>query len=118
MMLKRGIERGGVAYKELKQLARPMDSLSRSRPWPSLTGTPVGRYVAEMLEIIGTDGVILIEDHAWRNPGAGYVEGLQWDSSSSVPAPTSTAWRRWSRSVVVSTDVNVETVERCPSWSR
>ena len=32
--------------------------------------TEVGRYVAEMLEIIGTDGVILIEDHAGRKTGA------------------------------------------------
>ena len=85
--------------------------------------TEVGRYVAEMLEIIGTDGVILIEDHAGRKTDREYVEGLQWDSGyvsayfctdldrmeavienpgrSSVRTST---WRRWSRS--------------CPSWSR
>ena len=40
----------------------------------------IGRYVAEMLEIIGTDGVIVVEDHAGMKSDREYVEGLQWDS--------------------------------------
>jgi chaperonin GroEL len=75
----------------------------------------IGRYVAEMLEIIGTDGVILVEDHAGRKTDREYVEGLQWDSGY-VSAYFCTDLDRMDavveNPVILSTDVNVETVDQ------
>ena len=72
----------GVAYEELKQMARPMDAPEQIEAMAIAAAgdEEIGRYVAEMLEIIGTDGVILVEDHAGRKTDREYVEGLQWDS--------------------------------------
>jgi chaperonin GroEL len=68
-----------------------------------------------MLEIIGTDGVILVEDHAGRKTDREYIEGLQWDSGY-VSAYFCTDLDRMEAVVenpaIVSTDVNVETVEQ------
>jgi chaperonin GroEL len=119
MMLKRGIDRGlDVAYEELKKLARPMDTPEQIEAMAIAAAAgdvEVGRYVAEMLEIIGVDGVILVDDHAGRKTDREYVEGLQWDSGY-VSAYFCTDLDRMEavieNPVIVSTDVNVETVEQ------
>src|SRR5262249_37929464 len=64
---------------------------------------------------IGTDGVILVEDSVGRRTDREYVEGLQWDSGY-VSAYFWTDLNRMEAVVenpaIVSTDVNVETVEQ------
>jgi chaperonin GroEL len=119
MMLKRGIERGlQVAYEELKKQAKPMDTPEQIEAMAIAAAAgdvEIGRYVAEMLEIIGTDGVILVEDHAGRKTDREYVEGLQWDSGY-VSAYFCTDFDRMEAVVenpaILATDVNVETVEQ------
>ncbi len=119
MMLKRGIERGlETAYTELKKQARPMETPEQIEAMAIAAAggdVEIGRYVAEMLEIIGTDGVILVEDHAGRKTDREYVEGLQWDSGY-VSAYFCTDLDRMEavveNPVILSTDVNVETVEQ------
>ena len=117
MMLKRGIDRGlEVAYAELKKLSLPMETPEQIEAMAIAAAAgdvEIGRYVAEMLEIIGVDGVILVEDHAGRKTDREYVEGLQWDSGY-VSAYFCTDLDRMEavieNPVIVSTDVNVETV--------
>ena len=119
MMLRRGVERGlEVAYEELKRMAEPMDSPEQIEALAIAAAggdEEIGRYVAEMLEIIGTDGVILVEDHAGRKTDREYVEGLQWDSGY-VSAYFCTDLDRMEavveNPVILSTDVNVESVEQ------
>jgi chaperonin GroEL len=119
MMIKRGIERGlDVAYEELNRMTTPMDtpeSIEALAIAAAGGDEEIGRYVAEMLEIIGTDGVILVEDHAGRKTDREYVEGLQWDSGY-VSAYFCTDLDRMEavveNPVILSTDVNVENVEQ------
>jgi chaperonin GroEL len=119
MMLKRGIERGmEVALDALKQLAIPMEEPEQIEALAIAAAggdQEIGRYVSEMLEIIGTDGVILVEDHAGRKTDREYVEGLQWDSGY-VSAYFCTDLNRMEavieNPVILSTDCNVESVEQ------
>jgi chaperonin GroEL len=119
MMLKRGIDRGlDVAYETLAGLAKPMETPEQIEAMAVAAAAgdvEIGRYVAEMLEIIGTDGVILVEDSVGRKTDREYVEGLQWDSGY-VSAYFCTDLDRMEavveNPVIVSTDVNVETVEQ------
>src|SRR5688500_18662949 len=119
MMLRRGIERGlEVAYAELKKLARPMDSPDQIEALAIAAASgdkEIGRFVSEMLEIIGTDGAIIVEDHAGMKTDREYVEGLQWDSgyvSAYFCADLDRMEAVVVNPVVLSTDVNVETVEQ------
>lgn len=119
MMLKRGVERGlELAYAELKRQALPMESPEQIEALAIAAAAgdqEIGRYVAEMLEIIGTDGVILVEDHAGRKTDREYVEGLQWDSGY-VSAYFCTDLDRMDavveNPVILTTDANVETAEQ------
>lgn len=118
MMLRRGVDQGlAVAYDELKKQAQPMESPEQIEGLAIAAAgdEEIGRYVAEMLEIIGTDGVILVEDHAGMRTDREYVEGLQWDSGY-VSAYFCTDLDRMEavveNPVIVSTDVNVETAQQ------
>ncbi|MBI3971340.1 MAG: chaperonin GroEL [Chloroflexi bacterium] len=119
MMLKRGVERGlETAYAELRKLAQPMESPEQIEALAIAAAggdEEIGRYVAEMLEIIGTDGVVVVEDHAGRKTDREYVEGLQWDSGY-VSGYFCTDLDRMDavveNSAIVATDVNVESVEQ------
>src|SRR5436190_2358462 len=119
MMLRRGIEKGlERADEELKRLAKPMDSPEDIEALAIAAAggdKEIGRYVAEMLEIIGTDGVIVVEDHAGMKSDREYVEGLQWDSGY-VSGYFCTDLDRMEavveNPVILSTDVNVETVDQ------
>jgi len=119
MMMKRGMEQGlEVAYEQLKSLAVPMDTPEQIEALAIAAAggdDEIGRYVAEMLEIIGTDGVILVEDHAGRKTDREYVEGLQWDSGY-VSAYFCTDLDRMEavveNPIILSTDCNVESVDQ------
>jgi chaperonin GroEL len=119
MMLRRGVEKGlALAYDELKKMAKPMESpedIEAMAIAAAAGDKEIGRYVAEMLEIIGTDGVILVEDHAGMKSDREYVEGLQWDSGY-VSGYFCTDLSRMEAVVenpaVIATDINLETVEQ------
>lgn len=119
MMLRRGVERGlEVAYEEMRKLTRTMESPEQIEALAIAAAAgdrEIGRYVAEMLEIIGTDGVIIVEDHALMKTDREYVEGLQWDSGY-VSGYFCTDLDRMEavveNPVILSTDVNVETAEQ------
>src|SRR5205085_12548379 len=106
------------AYEELKRLTKPMDSPEQVEALAVAAAggdKEIGRYVSEMLEIIGTDGVIVVEDHAGMRSDREYVEGLQWDSGY-VSGYFCTDLDRMEAVVenplILATDVNVETAEQ------
>ncbi len=119
MMLKRGIERGlELALSELKKQARPMDTPEQIEAMAIAAAggdREIGRYISEMLEILGTDAVIVVEDHHGLKTDREYVEGLQWDSGY-VSAYFCTDLSRMEavveNPVILATDLNVETVEQ------
>lgn len=119
MMLRRGVELGiDRAVEELKRIAKPMEEPEQIEALAIASAggdVEIGRYVAEMLEIIGTDGVILVEDHAGRRTDREYVEGLQWDSGYTSAYFCTDLDRMEAvidNPVVLATDINVETIDQ------
>jgi len=83
MALRRGIERGlAVASKELRGQARPVESAAE------LAGCVAGivrdpdlaAMIGELVEAVGADGAVLIEEWQGTATTADYIDGLRWNS--------------------------------------
>lgn len=119
MMIRRGIEKGlAVAIDSLKDQAVPMESPEQIEALSIAAAggdREIGRYVAEMLEIIGTDGVLLVEESTTMKTDREYIEGLQWDSGY-VSAHFCTDLDRMEaileNPLVVATDLNIDRAEQ------
>ncbi|NDE76085.1 MAG: molecular chaperone GroEL, partial [Proteobacteria bacterium] len=119
MMIRRGIEKGlAVAIASLKDQAVPMESPEQIEALSIAAAggdREIGRYVAEMLEIIGTDGVLLVEESTTMKTDREYIEGLQWDSGY-VSAHFCTDLDRMEAIIenplVVATDLNIDRAEQ------
>lgn len=119
MMIRRGIEKGlAVAIDSLKDQAVPMESPEQIEALAIAAAggdREIGRYVAEMLEIIGTDGVLLVEESTTMKTDREYIEGLQWDSGY-VSAHFCTDLDRMEaileNPLVVATDLNIDRAEQ------
>ncbi|MSQ43787.1 MAG: chaperonin GroEL [Chloroflexi bacterium] len=119
MMIRRGIEKGlAVAVASLKDQAVPMESPEQIEALSIAAAggdREIGRYVAEMLEIIGTDGVLLVEESTTMRTDREYIEGLQWDSGY-VSAHFCTDLDRMEAIIenplVVATDLNIDRAEQ------
>jgi len=88
MMIRRGIDTGvHSATEELRALAQPIDSQEVVTALAqAATGDSVlANLIAEIFDIVGTDGVIVIEDSPRRNVDREYVEGARWDSGLAAP---------------------------------
>lgn len=81
--LRRGIERGlTVALDELRGQARPVESAAELARCiagivrdPTLAGT-----IGELVEAVGPDGAVLIEEWKGTTTTAEYIDGLRWNS--------------------------------------
>ena len=119
MMIRRGIEKGlAVAIDSLKDQAVPMESPEQIEALSIAAAggdREIGLYVAEMLEIIGTDGVLLVEESTTMKTDREYIEGLQWDSGY-VSAHFCTDLDRMEaileNPLVVATDLNIDRAEQ------
>ncbi len=119
MMIRRGIEKGlAVAIDSLKDQAVPMESPEQIEALAIAAAggdREIGLYVAEMLEIIGTDGVLLVEESTTMKTDREYIEGLQWDSGY-VSAHFCTDLDRMEaileNPLVVATDLNIDRAEQ------
>jgi chaperonin GroEL len=83
MLIKRGIERGlRVALDELARQARTIDLPSEIAR--SVAGTlrddELAETIGEMIESVGPDGAVLVEDAAGTRTTVEYIEGVRWDS--------------------------------------
>ncbi|MGZ6214082.1 MAG: chaperonin GroEL, partial [Candidatus Limnocylindria bacterium] len=82
MALKRGIERGVAAVvDEIKRLSKPVltkDDIAHIAAI-SARDTEIGEIIAEVMEKVGKDGVVTVEESQGLKLDKEYVEGMQLD---------------------------------------
>jgi chaperonin GroEL len=82
MALKRGIERGvSAVVEEIKRLSKPVltkDDIAHIAAI-SARDTEIGEMIAEVMEKVGKDGVVTVEESQGLKLDKEYVEGMQLD---------------------------------------
>ena len=82
MLLKRGIEAGVSALsKRIREMAVPIDSMDEiaSVASNSAQDDAIGQLIAEVMNKVGKDGVITVEESRGLQFETEYVEGMQFD---------------------------------------
>jgi chaperonin GroEL len=82
MALKRGIERGVAAVvDEIKRLSKPVDSKEDIAHIAAISARDgeIGEMIAEVMERVGKDGVVTVEESQGLKLDKEYVEGMQLD---------------------------------------
>ena len=82
MGIKRGIEKGVEAIVvELKRQSRPVDNRAQIAAVASISAADpeVGRIIAEVMDKVGKDGVITVEEGQSLGLETEYTEGMQFD---------------------------------------
>ncbi|HXH21376.1 MAG TPA: chaperonin GroEL [Dehalococcoidia bacterium] len=88
MMLKRGIEKGVEAViRELRAMAKPVTGKDQIAQVASISAddTEIGNMIAEVMEKVGKDGVITVEESRGIRMETEFVDGLQLDRGYSSP---------------------------------
>ncbi|MDQ6683154.1 MAG: chaperonin GroEL [Candidatus Limnocylindria bacterium] len=82
MGLKRGIEKGVAAIvEEIKRLSKPVDSTDDIAHIAAISARDpeIGQIIAEVMEKVGKDGVVTVEESQGLKLDKEYVEGMQLD---------------------------------------
>ncbi len=88
MALKRGIEKGVLALKEsLEEMSTPVEGKTQIAQVASLSAHDdvMGALIAEVMEKVGKDGVITVEESKGISYEQEYVEGMQIDRGYISP---------------------------------
>jgi len=88
MAMKRGIERAVVVIKEsLKSMAKPVEGRAQIAQVAALSAheNSIGDLIAEVMEKVGKDGVITVEESKGLQYEVEYVEGMQVDRGYISP---------------------------------
>src|SRR5579875_2210480 len=88
LQLKRGIERGVEAVvAELKAMAKPVQGKNEIAQVASISANDpeIGQLIAEVMEKVGKDGVITVEESKTLRFETEYVEGMQFDRGYISP---------------------------------
>jgi chaperonin GroEL len=99
MALRRGIERGlAVALDELRGQARPVESAADLARCIAgiVRDADLADTIGELVEAVGPDGAVLIEEWKGTTTTAEYLDGLRWNSgllSSYLLGPGETVGR-------------------------
>ena len=117
MMVRRGVEVGlAECIKVLDDLAIPMETEEQIEALAVAAAghEKIGAYIAEILDILGTEAVILVQEHVGLEIDREYIEGLQWDSgywSAYFCDDPSRMEATIENPIIISTDTNLEKVE-------
>ncbi len=82
MALKRGIEKAvGILVEELKKKAMPIQGKEQVSQVASISAadTEIGKLIADVMEKVGKDGVITVEESKGLKYETEFVEGMQFD---------------------------------------
>ena len=82
MALKRGIERGVTAIvDEIKRLSKPVETKDDIAHIAAISArdTEIGEMISEVMEKVGKDGVVTVEESQGLKLDKEYVEGMQLD---------------------------------------
>ena len=88
MMLKQGIEAGVAALaKRIREMAVPIDSKEDIASVASISAQDpsIGRLIADVMDRVGRDGVITVEESRSLEFETEYVEGMQFDRGYISP---------------------------------
>src|SRR5579864_4447331 len=88
MQLKHGIDKGTEAVVEyIRKIALPVDSKKEIAQIASISAADdtIGQLIAEVMEKVGKDGVITVEESRGINFETEYVEGMQIDKGYISP---------------------------------
>ena len=88
MAIKRGIERGVLALREsIEEMSKPVEGRTQIAQVASLSAhdEEMGGLIAEVMEKVGKDGVITVEESKGISYEQEYVEGMQIDRGYISP---------------------------------
>ena len=88
MSLKRGLDKGSrVVVEALRQSARPVESKEEVAAVASIAADnpETGQIIGDVMEKVGKDGVITVEESKGLRMEVEYVDGLQWDRGYISP---------------------------------
>ena len=118
VLLRRGVEEAlQVAVETLRQQSAPVEGL------PALQGLAtaaagderMGRLIAEMLDVLGPEGEVLVHEQAGVGLDREYVEGVRWNRGYVSPYFVTNAERQEAiveRPFILLTDLDLTTVEQ------
>lgn len=82
MIVKRGIERGlMLALEELRRQARPIDTPAQISGVVAgiLRDPKLAEMIGEVMDSVGPDGAVLVEDAQGTETGHEYIDGIRWN---------------------------------------
>ncbi len=82
MILKRGIDKGvAVIVEELKKLAKPVNTPEETAQLASVSSQDpeIGKMISQVMEQVGKDGVITVEESQGLTLERDFVDGMQFD---------------------------------------
>jgi chaperonin GroEL len=88
MILKRGIDKGVLALvEELKNLAKPVSTPEETAQLASVSSQDpeIGKMISQVMEQVGKDGVITVEESQGLTLERDFVDGMQFDRGYISP---------------------------------
>ena len=82
MVLKKGIEKAvAVVVEELKKNSKPVESKEAKAQVASISAadSEIGQFISEAMEMVGTEGVITIEEGKGMRTELEFTEGMEFD---------------------------------------
>jgi chaperonin GroEL len=96
MILKRGIDKGvAVVVEELKKLSKPVNTPEETAQLATVSSQDpeIGAMISQVMEQVGKDGVITVEESQGLTLERDYVDGMQFDRGYISPYMVTNAER-------------------------